>query len=147
MYHLISDSATNINDSIAIETSAKYLVIKLVLRIAVLQYNWRVHIYTIYISWLQNWVRPSLRWIKPFPGEFKEGWSNLTKIFTLILQFFKKTVVFSALQICTVKLQWKQNTFKKCTFYKYLPSTVQCRTYSKKPMKISFAFHCTWSSN
>ena len=36
------------------------------------------------------------------------------------------------LQICTVKLQWKRVTCKKCTLYKYLPYTVQCRSYSKK---------------
>ena len=38
----------------------------------------------------------------------------------------------SALQIYTVKLQWKRDTCKKCTLYKYLPYTVQCRSYSKK---------------
>ena len=36
------------------------------------------------------------------------------------------------LQIYTVKLQWKRDTCKKCTLYKYLPYTVQCRSYSKK---------------
>ena len=36
------------------------------------------------------------------------------------------------LQIYTVKLQWKWETCKKCTLYKYLPYTVQCRSYSKK---------------
>ena len=29
-------------------------------------------------------------------------------------------------------LQWKWDTCKKCTLYKYLPYTVQCRSYSKK---------------
>ena len=37
-----------------------------------------------------------------------------------------------SLQIYTVKLQWKRDTFKKCTLYKYLPFTVECRSYSKK---------------
>ena len=37
-----------------------------------------------------------------------------------------------ALQIYTVKLQWQLDTIYKCTFYKYLPYTVQCRSYSKK---------------
>jgi hypothetical protein len=36
------------------------------------------------------------------------------------------------LQIYTVKLKWKRDTCKKCTLYKYLPYTVQCRSYSKK---------------
>ena len=31
-------------------------------------------------------------------------------------------------------LHWKRDTFKKCTLYKYLPYTVQCRSYSKKPV-------------
>ena len=31
-----------------------------------------------------------------------------------------------------MKLQWKRDTCKKCTLYKYLPYTVQCRSYSKK---------------
>jgi hypothetical protein len=34
--------------------------------------------------------------------------------------------------IYTVKLQLKRKTCKKCTLYKYLPYTVQCRSYSKK---------------
>ena len=38
----------------------------------------------------------------------------------------------TTLQIYTVKLQWKLDTFKKCTLCKYLPYTVQCRSYSKK---------------
>ena len=38
----------------------------------------------------------------------------------------------TTLQIYTVKLQWKRDTCKKCTLYKYLPYTVQCRSYSKK---------------
>ena len=32
----------------------------------------------------------------------------------------------------TTKIQWKLDTCKKCTLYKYLPYTVQCRSYSKK---------------
>ena len=31
-----------------------------------------------------------------------------------------------------MKLQWKLDTIQKCKFYKYLPYTVQCRSYSKK---------------
>jgi hypothetical protein len=38
----------------------------------------------------------------------------------------------ATLQIYTVKLQWKLDTFKKCKLKKYLPYTVQCRSYSKK---------------
>ena len=36
-------------------------------------------------------------------------------------------------------IQWKRDTCKKCTIYKYLQYTVQCRSYSKK-LKISFTF-------
>ena len=41
-------------------------------------------------------------------------------------------VISHALQIYTVKLQWKRDTCKKCTLYKYLPYTVQCRTTVKQ---------------
>ena len=33
-----------------------------------------------------------------------------------------------------MKLHWKRDTCEKCTLYKYLPNTVQCRNYSKKPV-------------
>ena len=39
-----------------------------------------------------------------------------------------------ALQIYIVKLQWTQDTSLKCTLYKYLPYTVQCRSYRKNPV-------------
>ena len=51
--------------------------------------------------------------------------SNL--ITDLILDFGTIT-----LQIYAVKIQWKLDTCKKCTLYKYLPCTVQRRSYSKK---------------
>ena len=31
-----------------------------------------------------------------------------------------------------MKFRWKRDTCKKCTLYKYLPYTVQSRSYSKK---------------
>ena len=45
---------------------------------------------------------------------------------------FLNGINLTALQINTVKLQWKRDTFKKCTLYKYLPYTDQFRSYSKK---------------
>ena len=55
---------------------------------------------------------------------------------------FVKKVVFTNLnlQIYTVKLQWKRDTSKKCTLYKYLPCTVQCRNYSKKTVNQLFIY-------
>ena len=45
--------------------------------------------------------------------------------------------IYTALQIYTVKLQWKRDTCKKCTLYKYLPYTVQCK--SQKILKSRLA--------
>ena len=42
--------------------------------------------------------------------------------------------LLDTLQIYTVKLQWKRDTCKKCAL-QYLPYTVQCRSYRKKPVK------------
>ena len=44
------------------------------------------------------------------------------------------------MQMYTVKLQGKQGTCKKCTLYKYLPYTVQCRNYSKKTVNQFYIF-------
>ena len=41
-------------------------------------------------------------------------------------------MVPSDLILYPVKIQWKLDTCKKCTLYKYLPCTVQRRSYSKK---------------
>ena len=72
-------------------------------------------------------------------------------ILSLLLQCVKKykaIIILHCKYIYTVKLQWKRDTCKKCTLYKYLPYTVQCRSYSKKNCKSALhLFHCTWSSN
>ena len=51
-----------------------------------------------------------------------------------LIEAFKQlhTFIQAALHLYTVKLQWKRDRCKKCTLYKYLPYTVQCRNYSKK---------------
>ena len=40
-----------------------------------------------------------------------------------------------------MKLQWKWDTCKKCTLYKYLPYIVQCRSYSKKPVNQLYIYY------
>ena len=58
------------------------------------------------------------------------------KKWPIILKLFPSLLIKGnwqcTLQIYTVKLEWKRDTCKKCTLYKYLPYTVQCRSYSKK---------------
>ena len=39
-----------------------------------------------------------------------------------------------------MKLQWIRATCKKCTLYKYLPYTVQCRSCSKKTVNQLYTY-------
>ena len=48
-----------------------------------------------------------------------------TEIYLLLCKGSTGTNVSNALQIYTVKLQWKLDTCKKCTLYKYLICYVQ----------------------
>ena len=75
-------------------------------------------IYTIYISWVQNWVRRLLRWIKPFPGEFKEGWSNFDKYIYADTAICMKTVVILA--HCKY-VQWNYGVYTLQVFASYSP--------------------------
>ena len=46
----------------------------------------------------------------------------------------------------TVKLQQKWDTCKKCTLYKYLPYTIQCRSYIYSTV-LKAAIKCTQCSD